>query len=194
MNRKHNRVFYGWWVVAAVGLFWGVPLTVYSFSVFLRPLMQDFHAGRAAVPLAVTLQLVVGALTTPLAGWLIGRQEGKANWKINRTTIILMTEAEFNKHLETAEKSPKEIAATVSGLSEKMLRNKPPADKWCVPEVLGHLADVEIRYRHRLWQMLYDEKPTIASMDQNAWAKNLGYTETPVPKLVAFYGFAVTPI
>jgi cyanate permease len=75
MNRKRNRVFYGWWVVAAaaVGLFWGVPLTVYSFSVFLRPLMQDFHAGRAAVSLAVTLQLVVGALTTPLAGWLIGR-------------------------------------------------------------------------------------------------------------------------
>ena len=75
MNQKHPRVFYGWWVVAAaaVGLFWGVPITVYSFAVFLKPLIQDFHVGRAAVSLAFTLKLIVGALSTPLVGWLIGR-------------------------------------------------------------------------------------------------------------------------
>jgi MFS family permease len=67
--------FYGWWVVlaCAVGLFWGVPVTVFSFTVFLKPLMQEFHAGRAAVSLGYTLHLVVGALSNPLAGWLIGR-------------------------------------------------------------------------------------------------------------------------
>jgi MFS family permease len=67
--------FYGWWVVAAaaVGLFWGVPITVFSFSAFLKPLMQTFHAGRAAVSLAFTVQLVVGALSSPFAGWLVGR-------------------------------------------------------------------------------------------------------------------------
>jgi hypothetical protein len=43
-------------LAAAVGLFWGVPVTVYSFAVFLKPLMQEFHAGRAAVSLAFTLQ------------------------------------------------------------------------------------------------------------------------------------------
>ena len=55
MHSKHHRVFYGWWVVltAAVGLFWGPPVTVFSFSVFLKPLMHDLHAGRAAVSLAV---------------------------------------------------------------------------------------------------------------------------------------------
>jgi MFS family permease len=75
MKSKGPGVFYGWWVVAAaaVGLFWGVPLTVYSFTVFLKPLMQDFYAGRAAVSLAFTLQQIVGALSTPLTGWLIGR-------------------------------------------------------------------------------------------------------------------------
>jgi MFS family permease len=75
MNSKHNRVFYGWWVVAAaaVGLFWGVPVTVYSFTAFLKPLMQDFHVGRAAVSLAFSLALIVSALSTPLTGWLIGR-------------------------------------------------------------------------------------------------------------------------
>ena len=75
MNSKDNRVFYGWWVVAAsaVGLFWSVPITVYSFTVFLKPVMQEFHVGRAAVSLAFTLALMVSALSTPLAGWLIGR-------------------------------------------------------------------------------------------------------------------------
>ena len=75
MTSKDTRVFYGWWVVAAaaVGLFWGVPLTVYSFSVFLKPLMQDFHAGRAAVSLAFTLALMVSALSAPITGWLVGR-------------------------------------------------------------------------------------------------------------------------
>jgi MFS family permease len=68
-------VFYGWWIVgaAAVGLFWAVPITVYSFAVFLKPLMQDFHASRTAVSLAFTLKLIVGALSTPSVGWLIGR-------------------------------------------------------------------------------------------------------------------------
>jgi MFS family permease len=73
---RHGRgLFYGWWVVlvSAVGLFWGVPVTVFSFPAFLKPLMQEFHAGRAAVSLAFTLQLIVGALSNPLAGWLIGR-------------------------------------------------------------------------------------------------------------------------
>jgi MFS family permease len=73
--RDHRCFFYGWWVVVAcaVGLFWGVPVTVFSFTVFLKPLMQEFHAGRAAVSLAFTLHLLVGALSNPLAGWLIGR-------------------------------------------------------------------------------------------------------------------------
>jgi MFS family permease len=75
VNDKQNGVFYGWWVVvaSAVGLFWSVPIAVYSFSVFFRPLMQEFHAGRAAVSLGFTLQLLIGALIAPMAGWLIDR-------------------------------------------------------------------------------------------------------------------------
>ena len=86
-----------------------------------------------------------------------------------------MTEAEFREHLDAAEKSPKEIAAAVSGLPDKVLRYKPSPDKWCVLEVLGHLADSEIAYGYRLRQMLADEKPTIAPIDQDAWTRNLNY-------------------
>src|ERR1700751_1390653 len=100
----------------------------------------------------------------------------------------VMTEAELNKHIEAAEKSPKEIAAAVSGLPPATLRYKPAPEKWSIIEILGHLADIEIVYAYRLRQMLADEKPVIAPMDQDAWAKNLGYMDAPAPELVAAYG------
>jgi hypothetical protein len=52
-------VVYGWWVVAtaALGLCLGAaPIVVFSFGVFFKPLSQEFHAGRAAVSLAFSLQ------------------------------------------------------------------------------------------------------------------------------------------
>ena len=99
-----------------------------------------------------------------------------------------MTEGELKKHIEAAEKSPKEIAAAVSGLAPAVLGYKPAPGKWSIQEILGHLADVEIIYAHRLRQMLADKEPVIAPIDQDAWARNLGYLETPAPELVALYG------
>ena len=74
-RHSKQQAFYGWWVVfaSAVGLFWGVPITVYSFSVFFMPLMQEFHASRAAVSLAFTLKLLTVALCATPIGWLTDR-------------------------------------------------------------------------------------------------------------------------
>jgi hypothetical protein len=99
-----------------------------------------------------------------------------------------MTEAELKKHLDAAEKSPKQIAAAVSGLPDKTLRYKPVPDKWCILEILGHLADMEVLYAHRFRQMLADQKPVIAPIDQDDWARNLGYMEEAPAELVALYG------
>ncbi|MBZ5573833.1 MAG: DinB family protein [Acidobacteriia bacterium] len=99
-----------------------------------------------------------------------------------------MTEAELKKHLDSAEKSPKQIAAAVSGLSDKVLRYRISPDKWCILEILAHLADIEILYAYRIRQMLADKDPVIAPIDQDAWTKNLGYLESSPPELVALYG------
>ena len=99
-----------------------------------------------------------------------------------------MTVAELKKHLEAAEKSPKQIAAAVSGVSETALRYKPAPDKWCILEILAHLADMDILYAYRLRQMLADEKPVIAPINQDAWAKHLGYMESTPAELIALYG------
>jgi len=99
-----------------------------------------------------------------------------------------MTEAELKKNLDEAEKSPKQIAAAVSGLPDKVLRYKPSPDKWSIQEILAHLADIEILYAYRMRQMLADKNPVIAPIDQDDWARNLGYMDTPAPEAVALYG------
>ncbi len=99
-----------------------------------------------------------------------------------------MTEAELKKHLDDAEKSSKQIAAAVLGLREKTLRHKPSPDKRCILEILGHLADMDILYAYRIRQMVADKDPVIAPIDQDAWAKNLGYLESSPPELIALYG------
>jgi DinB superfamily len=99
-----------------------------------------------------------------------------------------MTEAEFNRLLDAAEKSPKQIAAAVSGLSQEVLRFRSSPRKWCVLEILGHLADIEIVYGYRLRQMLADSEPVLAPLDQDAWARNLDYLDSPPSELLAFYG------
>jgi MFS family permease len=68
--------FYGWRVVliCALGLFLGpVPIVVYSFGIFLKPLTQEFHATRGAVSLALTLNSTIVAFCLPVAGRFVDR-------------------------------------------------------------------------------------------------------------------------
>ncbi len=75
MTSKGPRLFYGWLIVfvSAVGLFLGAPLMVFSFSVFFKSLVLDFHASRAAVSFAFSLFNIVGALLIPCTGMVIDR-------------------------------------------------------------------------------------------------------------------------
>jgi MFS family permease len=72
---KRTRLFYGWVVVAlsAVGLFLGAPIVVFSFSVFFKPMVADFHASRAAVSFAFSIANTAGALSIPCVGMVIDR-------------------------------------------------------------------------------------------------------------------------
>jgi MFS family permease len=76
MMKIRPRLFYGWWIVliSALGMLLGpVPIVVYSFGVFVKPLAQEFHAGRGAVSLALTLFSTIVAFGIPFAGRLVDR-------------------------------------------------------------------------------------------------------------------------
>jgi MFS family permease len=75
LNNAQPRIFYGWWIilVSAVGIFFGPPVTVYSFAVFFPSLVHEFHATRTAVSFGFTLHNLVGAIWLPVMGNLIDR-------------------------------------------------------------------------------------------------------------------------
>jgi len=75
VTKPQRRIFYGWWVVLAsvLGMFFGAPLSVFSFGVFFPAIARDFHVGRAAVSFAFTLHNLLGAAWLPLLGSLIDR-------------------------------------------------------------------------------------------------------------------------
>ena len=98
-----------------------------------------------------------------------------------------MTAEELNKHLDVAEKNPEQVARAVTGLSPKVMRYKPAPDKWSIQEILGHLADSEIVFAYRIRQALADKNPTFAPIDQDDWARQLGYMEASAPELIAVY-------
>jgi uncharacterized damage-inducible protein DinB len=103
------------------------------------------------------------------------------------TIVIYMTAQEFKKLLDSAEKSPEQVARAVMGLPAKVLQYKPAPNKWSVQEILAHLADSELVYGYRLRQAIADKEPTFAPIDQEAWAANLGYMEPTTPELIALY-------
>ena len=99
------KIFYGWWVVAAAsaGLFLSAgSIVVLAFGVFFNPLLQDFHASRAAVSLAYTLNTIIVALLTPLLGRLIDR--------VGARRVILIGTAIFGLILLSSEMLGSRIA------------------------------------------------------------------------------------
>ena len=99
-----------------------------------------------------------------------------------------MTEQELKVKLNEAEKEPRMLAALVTGLTREALSFKADPKKWCIHEILGHLADIEVIYSYRMRQILADKEPVIAPIDQDLWALNLGYMQTPPAELVAQFG------
>ncbi len=98
-----------------------------------------------------------------------------------------MTEQPLKQMIDAAERNPEDIARAITGLPTKVLQYKPAPGKWCIQEIVAHLADSELVFAYRLRQALADKQPTFAPIDQDDWARGLGYMEASVPELLAQY-------
>jgi len=98
-----------------------------------------------------------------------------------------MTDHELREKIDAIEHGPALVAAAAAGVDDRTLRYKPAPDKWCILEILGHLADIEVFYGYRLRQMIADREPTLAPIDQDDWARNLGYREGAPSDFLAAY-------
>jgi DinB family protein len=77
--------------------------------------------------------------------------------------------------LVTMPELPSAVAKLVTGLDDTQLRRPEKPGKWCVIEVVQHLADTEIVYGYRVRKTLAAPGTTIAGYDQDAWARTLRY-------------------
>lgn len=71
---KDRKIYYGWIVVATGFAIWTVAFGIqYSFGIFFKPLQETFGWSRAVTSWAMTIHLVVFALSMVPAGWAIDR-------------------------------------------------------------------------------------------------------------------------
>jgi MFS family permease len=76
MSSPRPRIFYGWVIVftSGIGLLLGyAPVFVYSFSIFINSLAQDFHSSRTSISFAFTLANLMQSVCAPLFGRLVDR-------------------------------------------------------------------------------------------------------------------------
>jgi sugar phosphate permease len=73
-NTMHKaNIFYGWRIVAAsfVLLFLFAGAGFYSFSIFIKPLEDDFGWPRASIALTMSIYFIIGGCVGPVVGKLI---------------------------------------------------------------------------------------------------------------------------
>jgi predicted MFS family arabinose efflux permease len=74
-QQARRRVFYGWWVVAALctTMFLSSGAAFYAMGVFVVPLQDEFGWSRGQISVALSLSALISGLFGPLAGALVGR-------------------------------------------------------------------------------------------------------------------------
>ena len=67
------------------------------------------------------------------------------------------------------------LAVATTGAAGPELDFKPAPDKWCVRQIVCHLADTEAVYVVRLRQALAEDNPVLHAFKGDAWAERLDY-------------------
>jgi uncharacterized damage-inducible protein DinB len=80
--------------------------------------------------------------------------------------------------------TPARLARVLDGLSEEEIEARPAPGKWCVREIVAHLADCEIAFGFRLRQS-YGGESMVQPFDQDAWAR--AYAGLPVEQALATF-------
>jgi hypothetical protein len=67
------------------------------------------------------------------------------------------------------------ISKTLKPFSPSLWKFKPSKEKWCIGEILWHLADQEANLYVRLRRGIAESGSNVSPYDQDKWGKNLDY-------------------
>lgn len=84
--------------------------------------------------------------------------------------------------------TPSRLARVVKGLDSRGLAASYGPGKWTIREILCHLRDCELMFGVRWRLMLSEERPALASFDQDRWASGARYAEQDAGRALAALG------
>jgi hypothetical protein len=79
------------------------------------------------------------------------------------------------------------LAALVDGLSAEQLDRRPAPGKWCIREIVAHLADDELVGAYRIRLILSAPATEIQAFDQDVWARTGRYSTSDVTDSLMLY-------
>jgi DinB superfamily len=77
--------------------------------------------------------------------------------------------------LERYRRGPESLATVLTGILAEEEDFLAAPGKWSIRQILAHLADTELVLAHRFRQLIAEDRPTLISIDQGAWARHLDY-------------------
>ena len=84
-------------------------------------------------------------------------------------------------------KAPAVLASLVDDLSTEDLLQRPAPEKWCIREIVAHLADDELVGAYRIRLILSAPGTAIQAFDQDVWARTGRYGTSDVRESLALY-------
>jgi hypothetical protein len=84
-------------------------------------------------------------------------------------------------------KAPDILGSLVEGLSTKDLGQRPSPRKWCIREIVSHLADDELVGAYRIRLILSAPGTAVQAFDQDVWARTGRYSTGDVRDSLALY-------
>ncbi len=84
--------------------------------------------------------------------------------------------SEVPELLERFRRGAELVASSLTGAAGSEVDYRPTPDKWCVRQIVAHLADSEMIAAIRFRSILAEDNPTLIRMDEKKWAENLDYS------------------
>jgi hypothetical protein len=89
--------------------------------------------------------------------------------------------------LSVLEATPPWCEKETARLAPAQLAFREAPGKWCVGEILQHLADSEVVWGYRLRKVMAEERPRLTGFDQDLWARRLGYASASRDESLAVF-------
>ncbi len=90
--------------------------------------------------------------------------------------------------LRVQQATPKRIKRLIQPLTRRQMRKRPAPGKWCIAEILAHLAETELVGGYRMRMILSKNRTPIQAFDQNVWAKNSNYARQDPRRSLHMFG------